>query len=83
MSRGEEMARQWHISLRFLFGLVALLAFEIWLFQRGPVVSFFAPLVVALFLEAAGYPKASRCAAVVTLLWWLLFPILLAIFFEP
>ena len=79
VSRDEKNAKRWHISLPLMFGVVALVAFEIWLFQRGLIVSFFAPLVVAVSLEVAGYPKTARFVGLFTILWWFLSPIVYSI----
>lgn len=84
MPSERDRERRWQFGLREMFGGVFLSAIVIWLLTVG--LLFFVPLVVVIALQLSGRQKAAHRAAVATLVFWLLYPVLWGmwgIFFAP
>jgi hypothetical protein len=76
------MVMRQQFSLRMFLALFVLLGAEFWLVKQGFAWCVFAPLFLAVGLELAGYEQAAKRAAMVTALFWLIFPCVLAIVAE-
>jgi len=79
MINERETAKQWQFGLREMFGGVLLLAIVISLTKVG--FCFTSPLIAAMALQVSGRRRAANWAAIATLVFWLCFPFLYAIWY--
>jgi hypothetical protein len=78
MELGKVKTNRWQISLKMILGLVAVCGVELWIVQQGLAWLVFAPLIVAVFLEATGHPREAHDAGILTVVFWLGYPFLWA-----